>query len=725
MAILTAETDAEGIAVIVLDDPSRSTNVICGAFVEELIAAIERIASDPTIVGAIITSAKPDFIVGTDLDEVLARAGGTSTLVEAFEFSQRVSVAMHRRLETCGKPFVAAINGPALGIGYELALACHHRVVVDEERAVVGLPEAAVGLLPRSGGTQRLPRMIGVEAALPLLLDGATVPPAEARQQGLVDRTVAREQLLEAARAWIREHRAPLKPWDLKGYRGSYGLLEPELAKVMTAQAARVAKRTRHNYPAPIAILDCVFRGMQLPFDTALRVESANFARLLCDPVSRNLIRTGFVNKRRIAKLSRRPPEVTKAAISRVAVIGAGMMGSAIAYVAAAASVDVVLLDRTPELAAKGIGYSANLLAKAVAGGKYTQAAADATLARIHPTGCFDDLAGCQLVIEAVFEDVELKAEVTAAAERVVPESAIFATNTSTLPIGTLARASQRPEQFLGLHFFSPVDRMQLVEVIMGAATNRQTLARSLDFVDKLGKIPIVVNDGRGFYTSRVFQTYIHEGMRMLGDGVEPARVENAALAAGFPIGPLALVDEVTLELPWKIVQQAERELGDRFSRPCAYGVMRRMLEEFRRPGRRGGGGFYEYPRGAAKRLWPGLTTAFPPTSAQPTSEELKARLLYIQALETSRCLEEGIIEQPAEADLGALLGWGFPSWTGGPLSLIDTIGIRTFVVECERMSHVYGSRFEPGDALRDRARRGEPFYALSASHQELASCGD
>lgn len=713
MKTLTLEVAADGIALITLDEAAKPMNVVSPQFIDEFIAAIERVASDSAIKGAIVTSAKPAFMAGADLKYILGIAGGALTLKQAYAFSQRPSVAMHRRLETCGKPFVAAINGLALGGGYELALACHYRVIVEDPKAVVGLPEVSVGLLPGSGGTQRLPRMIGVEKSLPILLEARTVPPLEALQLGMVDKVVPADQLIAAAREWLLKTPNPVRAWDVKGYRSSNGLLNPAIVKVMSERPAQIAAQTRRNQPAPIAILDCLFQGTVLPFDKALQLESKHFARLLCDPVSRNLIRTSFVNKGEAGKLARRPRDVPKSRVTHLGVLGAGMMGSGIAYVSALAGIEVVLLDSNMELAGKGKNYSATLLDKAIERGKQTRAQADAILARIRPTADYADLAGCELVIEAVFEDVAVKAEVTRRAEAVLAASAIFASNTSTLPIGKLAEASARPLHFIGLHFFSPVDRMPLVEVIMGARTGQETLEKSLDYLAQIRMTSIVVNDSRGFYTSRVFQTFIHEGMRMLEEGVEPARIENVAQSAGFPVGPLALLDEVTIELPWKIVKESEEALGAAYVRPCAYDVMRRMLHEIKRPGRRYGGGFYDYPQGAPKHLWPGLAAAFPPASGQPSANEVRDRLLYIQALETARCIEEGVVVHPADADAGAVLGWGFPAWTGGPLSFIETVGLPAFVAACERMTGTHGARFSPSPWLRARAERGESFYTV------------
>jgi 3-hydroxyacyl-CoA dehydrogenase / enoyl-CoA hydratase / 3-hydroxybutyryl-CoA epimerase len=712
MKTLTVDIDGDGIALITLNDPSKPMNVVSPEWIEELIETIERVATDPGLKGAIITSSKPTFMAGADLKYIVTRAGGAITPHQAFEFSQRPSVAMHRRLETCGKPFVAAINGLALGGGYELALACHYRVIVDNPKAVVGLPEVTVGLLPGSGGTQRLPRMIGIEKSLPALLEGKPVAPADALKLGMVDAVVPADALIETARQWILKSPDPVRAWDKKGYRSSGGLLNPAIANVMTFQPAAIGAKTQYNYPAPIAILDCIFEGMMMPFDKALRLESKYFAKLLCDPVSLNLIRTTFINKGEAMKLARRPKDVPTSKVTTLGVLGAGMMGAGIAHVAAVAGINVVLLDSTAELAEKGKALSLKVLTKAVERGQKSQSAADETLGRIKTTTQYADLARCDLVIEAVFEDSKIKADVTGKAEAAISTAAVFASNTSTLPITGLARASARPKQFIGLHFFSPVERMPLVEVIMGAETSQETLAKSLDFVAQLKMTPIVVRDSRGFYTSRVFQTFIHEGMRMLEDGVAPSLIENAAKFAGFPVGPLALVDEVTLELPWKIVKESEAALGGKFVKPCAYEVMRRMLEEFKRPGKRYGKGFYEYPEGGLKRLWSGLTAAFPPASEQPSIDELKQRFLYIQSLETARCIEEGVVAHPADADVGSLLAWGFPSWTGGPLSLIDTVGLQRFVAECKTLARRHGVRFAPSKWLRDRSTRGEAFYS-------------
>lgn len=710
-ATLRLEIDA-GIALITLEDPGKPMNVVSPQFIDDLITAIERVATDPAIRGAIITSAKPAFMAGADLKYIASIAGGALSVEQAVAFSQKPSKQMHRRLETCGKPFIAAINGLALGGGFELCLACHSRIIVDDPKAVVGLPEVTVGLLPGSGATQRLPRMIGVEQSLAALLEGKTYSPAEALKLGMVDKVVPAAALIETARQMILEGVDPVRAWDRKGYRCNPGLLDNRLAGVYSARQAQIAARTQRNYPAPIAILECIFEGTLMPFDKALDLESKHFAKLLCDPVARNIVRTMFVSKGELAGLSRRPAGVAKAQVVTAGILGAGMMGSGIALVAAAAGINVVLLDTDLGGAEKGKSNCAGALAKDVQRGRRTESQADAILARIRATASYTDLANCGLIIEAVYEDRHVKAEVTRKAEGVIPKSAVFASNTSTLPISGLAEASQRPDQFIGLHFFSPVDRMPLVEVIVGRQTSQETLGRALDFVGQLKMVPIVVKDSRGFYTSRVFQTFIHEGMRMVEEGVLPALIENAAKMAGMPVGPLAVTDEVSIELPMKIVTEAQKALGADYVLPCAYSVMKRMLEEFGRPGKRAGKGFYDYPAGGKKRLWAGLAEAFPPSQRQPSVAEVRKRLLFIQALETARCLEEGVLAQAKEGDVGSVLGWGFPTWTGGTLSLIETIGLAAFVAECDRMAASYGPRFAVSQWLRERAANGASFYS-------------
>ena len=706
---------ADRIATLTLDERDAAVNTVSPEWITAMREAFERLKADEDVDGVIITSAKPGFMAGADLKYILNETAHF-TARDAFDFSQRAT-AMHRAIETCGKPVVAAINGFALGGGYELALACHRRIVVDDAKAAVGLPEVNVGLLPGSGGTQRLARMIGALKALDVLLAGASYKPADALALGLVDEVVARESLLDAARAWIQSGPEAGQPWDRRGYKTkeTHGLLDNAFANAMTAQVAALSARYGENYPAPLAILTCVYEGVQCPIDGALRIESRQFARLMTDPRARNIIRTTFVNKGLAEKGARRPGGFEKTKVAKVGVLGAGMMGAGIAYVAADAGIEVVLLDVSVEAAEKGKAYARKILDKRVQKGAKAQDAADAILARIAPTTDYAALAGCTAVVEAVFEDTVIKADVVKKAEAVLGADAIFASNTSTLPITQLAEASSRPENFIGLHFFSPVERMDLVEVILGRATSDATVARAFDFVAQLRKTPIVVNDARGFYTSRVFQTFIHEGAAMVGEGVAPALIENAAKMVGMPIGPLALLDEVTLDLPLKIVDQAIAEEGATYTPPCGAPVMRRMKDEFKRSSRKAGGAFYDYDE-KSKRLWPGLAEAFPRAAQQPSAEEVGKRLLYVQALETARCLEEGVLTHAGDGDLGAVLGWGFPAWTGGTLSFIDTVGVGAFVAECDRLAQAHGPRFTPTAQLRAMAAVNERFHPACAA---------
>ena len=706
------EIDGDGIAILTIDVPGRSMNVMTPEYYAELAQSAARLRAETTIRGAVITSAKSAFLAGADLKELVSAYDRGITKVEARNWSRAYSGTL-RALETCGKPLAAAIPGVALGGGYELALACHYRVLEDGPRAAVGLPEVKVGLLPAAGGTQRLTRMIGIKSALPLLLEGTQVASEEALRLGLVDEIAPRDELVARAKRWILERGSAEQPWDRKDFRipGGSASMSPAAVQAMTAGIALTARQTQRNYPAPLAILSCVYEGSQLPIDRGLAIEANYFAQLLTDPVARNLMRTMFVNKGLADKLVRRPEGIPQSAVRRLGVLGAGMMGSGIAYVAARAGVEVVLLDTTLELAERGKHYSSRLLEKDTARGRIGQEQAAATLAAIATTAAYQDLAGCDLIIEAVFERRDIKAEVTRQAEAQLAPTAIFASNTSTLPIDGLAAAAARPQNFIGIHFFSPVEKMPLVEIIVGRKTSQEAIARALDFVAQLRKTPIVVNDSRGFYTSRVFGTYCHEGRALLAEGVNPALIENVAQAAGMPVGPLAVSDEVSLELQWNVMQQSAADLGAKFERPVGYDVLQKFVVDLGRLGRKSGHGFYEYPPQERKRLWPGLAEIYPPAAIQPEPDEVRKRLLYIQALETVRCLEEGVVTHPADADLGSILGWGFPAWTGGTLSLIETIGVERFVKECNRLAKQHGPRFKPTRRLKAMARRGERFY--------------
>jgi 3-hydroxyacyl-CoA dehydrogenase/enoyl-CoA hydratase/3-hydroxybutyryl-CoA epimerase len=713
---IRVEVDADGIATVTIDLPGRSMNVITPALTAELAATVDRIAGDATIRAAIITSGKPAFIAGADLMDIVNIYGSGVSGPELMREISRYSGAL-RKLETSGKPVAAAINGTALGGGLELCLASHYRVLADDPKAVVGLPEVQVGLLPGAGGTQRLPRLIGIQPALELMTQGTHVEPAKARALGIVHALAPAADVVAAARRWLKESPDAVQPWDKKGFRwpGGAGAMHPGAMQTFMAGNALIADKTQHNYPAPISILSAVYEGSIVPFDTGLKIEARYFTRLLLDPVYRNMTRTLFINKGAAEKLVRRPAGVPKSKVTRLGMLGAGMMGAGIAYVSARAGMEVVLLDTTREAADKGKDYSRGLLQKRVDQGRGTVAEMEAILARIHPTADYADLKGCELVVEAVFESREIKADVTRKTEAVVADTAVFASNTSTLPITGLAEASARPANFIGLHFFSPVDKMPLVEIIVGRRTSAETLARALDYVAQIRKTPIVVNDSRGFYTSRVFMTYCNEGMALLQEGVLPALIENAGRQAGMPVGPLAVHDEVSLELSVKIYQQTRKDLGESYAGPSAIAVALKFAEELGRKGKKYGKGFYEYPapgqKDGRKQLWSGIAQVYQPAARQPSVEEVKKRLLYIQALESYRCLEEGVVTEPADADLGSILGWGYPPWTGGTLSFIETVGLAAFVAGCDRLAEACGPRFRVPDSLRARAARDERFY--------------
>ncbi len=717
------ETDSDGIATLTIDVPERSMNVLTPEFLQDLATCVDRVVADDAVKGAIVTSGKKAFIAGADLKDLVTAYDRGVPVEEGYQWSQHLS-QLYRRMETCGKPFVAAINGTALGGGLELCLACHYRVLADDPKAVVGLPEVQVGLLPGAGGTQRLPRLIGLREALPLMLEGRHVRPDKALALGIVNEVVPAAQLLKAAKRWLLETPDAVAPWDKKGFKipGGAGAMNPKSVETFIVGNALLAGKTHHNYPAPEAIMSCVFEGTILQIDKGLQIESKYFAKLVTGVVARNMMRSLFVNKTAADKLARRPAGIERSKVSKLGILGAGMMGAGIAFVSARAGMQVVLLDTDIDNARRGKDYSRQLLAKAQKRGRMDANTAEAMLGQIKPTTDYADLEGCDLVIEAVFEHRDIKAEVTAKTEAVIPETAIFASNTSTLPITGLAKASKRPASFIGIHFFSPVDKMPLVEIIVGEKTSKEAIARSMDYVQQIKKTPVVVNDSRGFYTSRCFGMYPNEGITMLAEGVKPALIENAAKMAGMPVGPLAVSDEVTIELQYKIMSQHQKDLGDDWVKPSSYEAVKRFVEDLDRKGKRYGKGFYDYPEGQKKHLWPGLGEVFPVSENQPSVAEIQKRLLYIQSLETARCLEEGVVTEPADADIGSILGWGFPPWTGGTITFIDTIGIADFVAECERVADTYGERFRPSAWLKAKAEKNEPFYGAAAQAERSAA---
>ena len=719
MANLTLARGDDGITVITWDMPGRSMNVMNDVSLGEFARAVDAALSDPETKGVVITSSKPAFIAGADLEwleALMAETGGETEGARIRRHFDRF-MDLHRlfrRIETAKKPFVAAINGTALGGGFEICLACHRRIATDDPRALLGLPEAKVGLFPGIGGTQRYLRMLGALEALPLLLEGTSLSPAQALARRLVDEVAPTAELVARAKDWIGSASADaiVKPWDKPGFAVP-GADPRTLAGVQAFSAANALQRakTYGNYPSLDAIQSVVYRGMLVPIDTALRVEAKSFVKLLLDPRARNMVRTQFINLQQANKLARRPAVVRKR-FSRIGVLGAGLMGSGIAHVAARAGLGVILLDANQEAAERGLGHIHRQQQTAVERGRIGEAEARAIVERVQPTVDYTQLADAELVIEAVFENREVKAEVTRRAEAVLGGAAVFASNTSTLPITGLAQASARPERFIGLHFFSPVERMPLVEIIRGERTGEEALAWSMDFVRQIGKTPIVVNDSRGFYTSRVFGTYTREAVLMLAEGVGPALIENGGKAAGMPMAPLALCDEVAISLIHQVAVQTRKDLGDKYQATEADRLIAEMVEHQNRPGRRAGKGFYDYPTDGPKRLWPGLSRLAPVAETQPSLDEVKTRFLGIQALEAARCLEEKVVTDPADADVGALLGWGFAPWTGGPLSYIDMLGTGPFVELCDRLAQQHGARFLPNSMLRDLARRSAAIYS-------------
>ncbi|MDJ0698301.1 MAG: 3-hydroxyacyl-CoA dehydrogenase NAD-binding domain-containing protein [Woeseiaceae bacterium] len=716
MRIFDYAVDSDGVAILTFDLEGRSMNVLGEEVVLKLDELIDTVIADDNVKGAVIASGKKTFCAGADLLDIVDEVDPTADPRDVYARWGALQ-DVYRKLETCGKPFAAAINNTALGGGYELCLACHHRVAADDPKSRIGLPEVQVGLLPGAGGTQRLPRMIGLEQSLPLLLQGKHLNPQKALEIGMVDQVVEPGAEVEAARQWILNDGDAEKPWDRKGFKfpGGAGLMHPKAIQTQMFGVALLQRETKHNYPAPIKIMSAVYEGSVVPMDTALRIESKYFAELLTSHEARNMIRTLFVNKGAAEKGVRRPKGIERSKVSKLGILGAGMMGAGIAYVSARAGIDVVLLDRDKDSAEKGKDYSRMLVQKGIDRGKVDAEKGSAMLELIKTTDSYDDLEGCDYVVEAVFEDRKIKADVTAKTEAVIPETATFGSNTSTLPITGLAESSKRPESFIGIHFFSPVDKMPLVEVIVGEKTSDEAIARTLDYIGQIRKTPIVVNDSRGFYTSRVFSTYTREGIAMLAEGVNPALIENVARHVGMPVGPLEVTDEVTLELGYKIGLQTKKDLGDAYQATPADGVMEKMVTELDRKGKRFGVGFYDYPEGGKKHLWPGLAEHFPRAEEQPSIEEVETRLLYVQALDTVRCLDEGVLTHPADGDIGSVFGWGFPPYLGGTLSYIETVGIPEFVATADRLAEAYGPRFEVPASLREMAENGETFYSRAA----------
>ncbi|RBI87600.1 3-hydroxyacyl-CoA dehydrogenase [Rhodosalinus halophilus] len=731
MTEFTMDKGADGVAVITWDVPGKSMNVLSLDALGELDALIDAALADDAVKGVVITSAKKDFAGGMDLN-ILARmrdAAGDDPAKGLFDGIMRMHgilrkierAGMDPKTNKGGKPIASALPGTAVGIGLEIPLATHRIFAADNPKAKIGLPEIMVGIFPGAGGTTRLVRKLGAMAASPYLLEGKTVDPAKAKSAGLIDEVA--EDPLAAAKEWVLNAKDAdiVKPWDQKGYKMPGGTpYHPSGFMTFVGASAMVNAQTYGAFPAAKALLSAVYEGALVPFDTALRIEARWFTHILMDPSSAAMIRSLFVNKEALEKGANRP-EAPDQRVQKLGVLGAGMMGAGIALVSAQAGIEVVLIDQAQEAAEKGKAYTESYLEKGQKRGKTTPEKAQETLARITPTTDYAALEGCDLVIEAVFEDPKIKAEVTRKAEAHLPEDAIFATNTSTLPISDLAKASARPEQFIGIHFFSPVEKMLLVEIIKGRETGDRAVAKALDYVRQIRKTPIAVNDARFFYANRCIIPYINEGIRMVGEGVTPALIENAARQLGFPVGPLQLVDETSIDLGVKIAKATRAAMGDAYPDDAVDEVIFWMAEEGRL-GRKANAGFYAYDE-AGKRtgLWEGLAAKYPPKDDQPDLTQVQHRLMFAQVLEAVRALEDGVLEDIREGDVGAILGWGFAPWSGGPFSWLDMLGASRAAELCDELAAEHGERFACPALLREMAAKGQSFYGRFGPEAQAA----
>ena len=734
MTDFTFATDTDGVATITWDVPGKSMNVMSLAAFAELDGMIDRALGDAAIKGVIITSGKKDFAGGMDLNVIakMKQDGGADPAASVFAGVMNMHAVL-RKIERAGmdvktlkggKPIVAALPGTALGIGFELPLACHRIIAADNPKAKIGLPEIMVGIFPGAGGTTRLVRKMGAMIAAPYLLEGKLTDPSSARSAGLIDEVVAAPELLSRAKEWVLAAKDAdlVKPWDDKGYKMPGGNpYHPAGFMTFVGANAMVLGKTMGVYPAARALMQAVYEGALVPFDVALKIEARNFTSVLLNPSSTAMIRSLFISKEALEKGANRPAAADQT-VKKLGVIGAGMMGAGIAYVSALAGIEVVLIDATQEAADKGLAHSESLLEKGVQRRKVTPEKKAETLARITATPDYTALKGCDLIVEAVYEDPAVKAEVTKKVEAVVGTDCIFATNTSTLPISDLARASNRADQFIGIHFFSPVDKMNLVEIIRGKATGDRAVAKALDFVRQIRKTPIVVNDARFFYANRCILPYINEGIRMVAEGVEPALIENAAKLVGMPLGPLQLVDEISIELGIKIARATKLAMGSDYPDDAVDAVVFAMADQGR-IGKKANAGFYSYDAtGKRERLWDGLAKAYPVADAQPDLSQVQHRLLMAQVLEAVRALEDGVLTDIREGDVGAILGWGFAPWSGGPFSWLDILGAGRAVEICDALTATFGKRFATPDLLRDIAAKGDGFYARFGGGQKKAA---
>ncbi|TIT66869.1 MAG: 3-hydroxyacyl-CoA dehydrogenase [Mesorhizobium sp.] len=718
----TLDTDADGIALVTWNSPDRSMNVFTEEVMRELNAIVDKVAGDAAIKGAVITSGKDSFSGGADitlLQKMLTsfatdKVKDVEKATKALFDNAGIMTGLFRKLETCGKPWVSAINGTCMGGAFEMSLACHGRVAADSDKVRMALPEVKIGIFPGAGGTQRVPRLTDQQQALQMLTSGQTLSPQKAKSMGLIHEIAEPAKLVETAKAMIRNGLKPVAPWDEKGFKLPGGPVYSAAGANLWPPAIAILRRETHgNYPAAAAILKCVYEGLLVPFDTALRIEQRYFTEIMQTKEAAAMIRSLFVSLQELNKGARRPTGVPDTKFRKIGILGAGFMGAGIAYVTAKAGIPVVLLDRDMDSAQKGKAHSDSLVSDQVKKGRAKPEEKDKLLSLITPTADYADLAGCDLVVEAVFEDSAVKKAATEQAEAVLKSSAIFASNTSTIPITGLAKNSARPKNFIGIHFFSPVDKMMLVEIILGKKTGDKALATAIDFVRAIKKTPIVVNDTRGFYVNRCVLRYMSEAYKMLIEGVPAPMIENAAKAAGMPVGPLALTDETAIDLAQKIMKQTIRDLGDKAVDPSQMALINTMVDDHGRFGRKNGKGFYDYPaKPAKKKLWPGLKDLYPQLAPEKVDyEELQQRLLVTIALEAARVMEEGIVTDPREADVGSILAFGFAPYTGGALSYIDGIGAKLFVKIAKGLQKKYGAEFKAPKLLLDMAEKGETFY--------------
>lgn len=722
----SVETDSDGIAVMKINVPNQGMNVWDEALMAEFPKFVDAFVADDAMKGLVIASGRDNgFMAGADLRMLEKQTGELSK--ETFKDGMALNSAL-RKLETGGftdrqieregkkaKPVAVALEGLALGGGLELALAGHYRVAADSKKVQLGLPEVLVGLLPGGGGTQRVPRLIGLQNAAQMITSGASMDAGKAKAQGLIHDIVPAGTTVDAATAWVKVNLGgTLQPWDVKGFRvpGGAGAMNPKAVQFFSVANAMALAKSKDNFPAIKAIMSCLYEGTQLPMSKAIEVETKYFLSLFADPVAQNMIRTLFVNKQAAEKGAGRPKGIEPTEIKKVGVLGAGLMGSGIAHVTAKAGIEVISLDRTDEDAQKSVAYTKKILDKRVSRGRMTQEKADEFLARITPTSDYNMLKDVDLIIEAVFERPDVKADVIKKTEAVIGKDVIFASNTSTLPIGGLAKHSVRPENFIGLHFFSPVERMPLLEIIPHAGTGDRALAVAFDYNRKIRKTPIVVKDVRGFFTNQVFPPYIGEAISMIMEGTSMALIENCALNMGLPIGPLGVQDETTLKLGYDVIQSTKKELGDAYKSNGTEEFYELMVNKLGRSGRRFGKGLYNYDEsGKRLDLWKGMTEHYPLMDEQPSAADVEQRLMYAQLIPTARTFAEGVVTDPQSADLGAIFGWGFPAWTGGPMSYIDTIGIDTFVATADMLAQRHGERFNVPQKFRDMAENGDTLY--------------